>query len=101
MGENKLDILKSFKVTQLIEKEYESSALTDHEFAAYATRVLGFQVVKNHVENRRTALGIKSRMERVVASRSIDVGAVQELLIQMELRIKYLEEQIGTLYAKR
>jgi hypothetical protein len=61
---NMLDMVTSANLVLMIQNEYESLNVSDKGFAAIASQRLGKDINKDHVSNRRNALGIKSHYDK-------------------------------------
>ena len=56
----KLQASERYKLTKLIEAEYAVHAVTDDEFARFASGVLGFQINAGGVQFARESIGVLS-----------------------------------------
>ena len=100
---NKLTMVQSAKLVDLIDHEFVSSGMFDIAFAEHASKVLGFPVIDRHVKSRREAMDIKTperkKQERIVA-RPMDITAMQELVSGLEKRIELLEKAMLLKYSQ-
>jgi hypothetical protein len=90
-----MSLANSFKLMKLIEAEYTTQALTDTDFAKYATKQLGFDVNADHIFNRRSQMNIKATRTVAIAAGRTDNTALFELGRALEQRVAMLEKAIG------
>ena len=88
---NKIDMVQSAKLINLIEQEFAIKKIADKEFAEYASSVLGFPVAASNVENRRSALGIPST-QSIRMRHNMD--SLLDLIRDLEVRIAALEKGV-------
>ena len=90
-GKDSLTMIQSAKLLTLVNDEFAKANLTEPEFAAHATKVLGFEVKTSHVNSRRVALGIPSRKEMNGARKAMTIESLFELVRELEKRVATLE----------
>ena len=93
----RLSLIPSARLVALIEGEYAKSGLNDPEFAAHATKVLGFDVLPIHVELRRKELGIASS---TAAKAAAAPAALEERLARAERDGAALAAEVERLAAR-
>lgn len=79
---NRLSRGESFKLMKLVEAEYSTYAVSDREFAEYASKTLGFPISPSSVLSCRN---------------EFDIPPTRELKIPLETRVKDLESDLATL----
>ena len=89
-----LTMLQSAELVLLIKNEYSKSKMMDSQFAEFATKQLGFQVLHSHILSRRQELGITAgRMEQLTAKKQTVIGRVE----QLEKEVAELKEKLKDL----
>jgi uncharacterized protein YdeI (BOF family) len=91
---NTLSLAASFKLMKLIEAEYTTKGVADTDFAAFASKQLGFTVNADHVYNRRTQLGIAATRTTNTAAKKMDTTAMLTLIGELERRVAALEKAL-------
>lgn len=94
-GLNKISMIASAKLINLIEAEYATSGLTDKAFAEHATMKLGFDIIESHVRNRRQEMGIESNRDLARVASRADIGTLQDLIATLERRVTKLEFEMA------
>lgn len=93
-GQRYLSMVDSAKLVMLIQNEYSKSKMMDSQFAEFATKQLGFQVLHSHILSRRQELGITAgRMEQLTAKKQTVIGRVE----QLEKEVAELKEKLKDL----
>jgi hypothetical protein len=94
---NNIGLKESALLCNLIETEYPELALTDNQFAVYATEKLGFTVSGTHVHNRRKAYGIPSFITQPVKLVPEPLQAVdpEDRITALENKILQLEKVLN------
>lgn len=89
-----LTMLQSAELVLLIRNEYPKQKMTDTQFAEFATKQLGFQVIHSHVLSRRQELGITAgKLELAAAKKLTIIGRVEAL----EKEVAELKEKLKDL----
>ncbi len=93
MPTHRLSPLERFTLQTFVREKFTELGLTDSEFAAHATKELGFTVISNTVCNYRTLFKIPATVRRIGGLRSI--AEIITILENFEARLNRIETELG------
>ncbi len=91
---NRLVLSQQFQLLKYMEANYIQSRLFDPEFAAKASKELGFEITAGNIHGSREALGMKSNRDIIREENKKPKNRLEEIEQRLE-KLEALAKELG------